>query len=253
MSKALNTKFTIVGNEISSNILGIFLKYHSNINKLKLNIDLYHLEKEKLNLKNKTLNTKRLSFQEIYDFSYKKEKKNSNLNLNLNPNTNTDTNTNTNFDIKIYKKLLLEEFRLKLNNNKDNKNSDKILLGEIDNFYRLNNNKQINQYIFDKMNIFENKKIIQYGNKTNLQRFNIKNNNNNNDNDNEIFIKEKNINFSLAIRLKLFDFKIKRRKDISLKLLEKDLNLEEYLNQLNISKEVNEYLKGFYKCKEILI
>jgi hypothetical protein len=245
MSKALNTKFTIVGNEISSNILGMFLKYHSNLNQNKLNVDLYHIEKEKFNFKYKIFNTKRLSFNEIQELSNKKEKKNSNL--------------NTNFDIKIYNKYLLEEFKIKLNNINNFYIIDDILLGEIDNFYRLNNNKQINQYIFDKMKIFENKKIIQYGNKSNLQRFNIKTSNNHNDNNNnnynnnynkEIFNKEKNINFFLAIKLKLFDYKIKRRKDISMKLIEKDLNLEEYLKQFNISKEVNEYLKGFYKCKK---
>ena len=69
--------------------------------------------------------------------------------------------------------------------------------------------------------------------------------------ENEKFKKEKNMNLLLALRLKLFDYKIKKRKDISMKLLEKDLNLEEYLTLLNISKAVKEYLKEFYKCKKL--
>jgi len=36
-------KFTIIGNEISSNLMGLFLKYHLKLGNHKSKIDIYHL------------------------------------------------------------------------------------------------------------------------------------------------------------------------------------------------------------------
>jgi len=122
------------------------------------------------------------------------------------------------------------------------------LLGEYNNFYRLNKNKQINNFIFEKMKLFEDKSAIIYGQKANLKGYNIKLKSDKNEKENNFLI-EKNLNILMILKLRLFEYKIISRADISTKLAESDMSLEEYLNKLKISKHIMNYYKDFFNCK----
>ena len=52
----------------------------------------------------------------------------------------------------------------------------------------------------------------------------------------------------MILKLRIFEYKIISRADISTKLAESDMSLEEYLNKLKISKDIMNYYKNFYSC-----
>ncbi len=95
------------------------------------------------------------------------------------------------------------------------------------------------------MNIINDNKLITYGKKSNLNSFNI---HKKIINESENIIFERNLNMLLTLQLKLFDYKIISRADISTKLSDIDMSVEEYLQKLNISKKVMDYYKDFYNC-----
>jgi len=100
------------------------------------------------------------------------------------------------------------------------------------------------------MKILEDVNAIKYGQKSNLKGFNIQLSSNNNEK--EKFIFEKNLNLIKILKLKFFEYKIISKADISTKLADSDMNLEEYLNKLKISKVIMDYYKNFYNCKYII-
>jgi len=88
--------------------------------------------------------------------------------------------------------------------------------------------------------------IISYGKKTNLKSYYIKKSFLK---DTEKFDFEKSVNMLLILQLKLFEYKLISRADISKKLAEMDMNLDEYLKEIKIHKKIMEYFKDFYNCK----
>lgn len=97
------------------------------------------------------------------------------------------------------------------------------------------------------MKILEDKSSVIYGQKANLKGYNIKSSLDRNQNEN--FSIEKNLNFLTILKLRLFEYKIISRADISTKLAESDMSLEEYLDKLKISKNIMDYYKKFFNCK----
>jgi len=88
MALSQSNKFTIIGNEISSNIFGMFLKYHLKLANLKNKIDIFHVKPKECNI----FNTIRVPFKslELGNFT---------------------TDCNQRFEIKIYNKGYYEEMK----------------------------------------------------------------------------------------------------------------------------------------------
>lgn len=105
------------------------------------------------------------------------------------------------------------------------------------------------------MKILENKNFIDYGKKANLKSYYIHKQDHldKNNSKNDEFSMNKYLSFFLILQMKLFDYKIISRADISSKLAQSDMNLEEYLNLLKVPKTTLAYLKDFYNCKIISI
>ena len=105
MALSQNKKFTIIGNEISSNIMGMYLKYHLKLANYNNKIDIFHVKPKENNI----FNTIRVPFKSLEEGSY-------------------ITDFNQRFEIKIYNKKYYEELKnIILNNgNKNQTQEDKF-------------------------------------------------------------------------------------------------------------------------------
>lgn len=90
MALSQTKKFTIVGNKITSNIMGMYLKYLLNQSGFRNKIEIHHLKNDESVI----FNSKRFTFEKIQKYSSTKEKK-------------------FHFDIKIHNKNLFDEMKVK--------------------------------------------------------------------------------------------------------------------------------------------
>lgn len=61
MALSQSKKFSIIGNEISSNIMAMFMKYHLRLGNIKNKIDIYHLKPDG----NQIFNTYRVPYEKL--------------------------------------------------------------------------------------------------------------------------------------------------------------------------------------------
>lgn len=94
MALSQSKKFTIIGNEISSNVMGIYLKYHLKSTNIKNKIDIFHIKNKESNV----FNTYRVPFKNLEEGSF-------------------ITDANQRFNIKILNKKYYEELKNTISNN----------------------------------------------------------------------------------------------------------------------------------------
>ena len=88
MALSQSKKFTIIGNEISSNVMGMFLKYHLKLANFKNKIDIFHIKPKDSNI----FNTSLVPFKSIEEGDFV-------------------TDCNQRFEIKIQNKSYYEEMK----------------------------------------------------------------------------------------------------------------------------------------------
>lgn len=103
MALSQSKKFTIIGNEISSNVMGLYMKYHLKLANYKNKIEIFHVKPKESNI----FNTFRVPFKNLEDGNF-------------------ITDCNQRFEIKIHNKSNYEEMKKIISANRNENQNEEI-------------------------------------------------------------------------------------------------------------------------------
>ncbi len=113
MALSQNNKFNIIGNDICSNIMGMFLKYNLKYSNLKHKIDIYHIKSKENNI----FSSYRVPLKRIEE-------------------NKASSDLNNKFEIKLHNKEIFTEFKNSISMKESSNNKILNYQEDIDNLHK---------------------------------------------------------------------------------------------------------------------